>query len=68
MLIRYILVRSSDRIGTDPEILDADIFGSDIRPSLEDYDIFGYIFWISENFLKDFHYSQKKCQRGLAQL
>ena len=49
MLLRYIFIRSSKRSGADTEIPDADIFESDIRPSLEGHGIFEYILGISEN-------------------
>ena len=45
--IRYIYIRNSNWIGTAPEFLDSDIFGSDIRPSLDGHGIFGYIFGYS---------------------
>ena len=49
MLIRYIFIRTSDRSGADTEFPDADIFGSDIRPSLEGHGIFEYSLRIFEN-------------------
>ena len=49
MLLRYIFIRSSKRSGADTEIPDADIFESDIRPSLEGHGFFEYILRISEN-------------------
>ena len=52
MLLRYIFIRSSKRSGADTEFPDSDIFGADIRPSLEGHGIFGYILGISEkNYL-----------------
>ena len=49
--IRYIYIRSSNRIGSNTEIQSSNMFESDIRPSLEGQGFFEYIFGISENIL-----------------
>jgi hypothetical protein len=49
MLIRYIYIRSSNRIGSNTEIQSSNMFESDIRPSLEGHGIFEYKIFISED-------------------
>ena len=49
MLIRDFFIRSTNQSEANTEFPDADIFESDIRPSLEGHGIFEYILRIFEN-------------------